>query len=128
MDEWLELSTTVEPEAVESVAAAFAEHGQGVAIEQVVHSSRDGDVVDVPADAPVLVKTYLPMLDPDVDERKQRIETAVWALGKLRQVGPLQVRSLRESDWADAWKEHFFVHRVGQRSVIVASWREDEYI
>jgi ribosomal protein L11 methyltransferase len=68
------------------------------------------------------------MLDPDIDARKQRIETAVWALGKLRQVGPLQVRSLRESDWADAWKEYFFVHRVGRRSVIVPSWREDEYV
>lgn len=127
MDEWLELSTTVEPEAVESVAAAFAEYGQGVAIEQVVHSSRDGDVVDIPADAPVLVKTYLPMLDPDAEARKQQIQKAVWALGQLRQVGPVQVRGMRESDWANAWKEYFFVHRVGQRTVIVPSWREEEY-
>ena len=61
MDEWLELATTVEPEAVESVSAVFAEYGQGVAIEQVVESSRDGDVVNLPADAPVLIKTYLPL-------------------------------------------------------------------
>jgi ribosomal protein L11 methyltransferase len=127
MDEWLELSTTVEPEAVESVAAAFAEHGQGVAIEQVVHSSGDGDVVNIPADAPVLVKTYLPLLDPSVESRKRQIDKAIWALGKLRQVGPLRVRSMRESDWANAWKEYFFVHRVGQRTVIVPSWREAEY-
>ena len=66
-DEWLELATTVEPEAVESVSAAFAEHGQGVAIEQVVESSRDGDVVQLPAHAPVLVKTYLPLADPALE-------------------------------------------------------------
>jgi ribosomal protein L11 methyltransferase len=126
-DEWLELTTTVEPEAVESVSAVFAEHGQGVAIEQVVESSRDGDVVNLPADAPVLVKTYLPLADPSVEQRKARLEKAVWALGKLRQVSPLQVRTLRETDWANAWKEHFFVHRVGQRTVIVPSWRELEY-
>jgi len=126
-DQWLELSTLVEPEAVESVSAAFAEHGQGVAIEQVVESSRDGDVVNLPADTPVLVKTYLPLADPSVEERRQQLEKAVWALGKLRQVGALQVRALRESDWANAWKEHFFVHRVGQRTVIVPSWREAEY-
>src|SRR5690348_11762063 len=107
-DLWLELSSLVEPEAVESVSAAFAEYGQGVAIEQAVESSRDGDVVNLPADAPVLVKTYLPLADPASDDRKAQLEKAVWALGKLRQVGPLQVRTLRESDWANAWKEHFF--------------------
>jgi len=123
-DQWLELSTLVEPEAVESVSAAFAEYGQGVAIEQAVESSRDGDIVHLPADAPVLVKTYLPLADAELEMRKQRLQTAVWALGKLRQVGELQVRTLRESDWENAWKEHFFVHRVGERTVIVPSWRE----
>jgi ribosomal protein L11 methyltransferase len=125
--EWLELETLAEAEAVESVSAVFAELGQGVAIEQVVESSRDGDVVHLPADAPVSIKTYLPLLDPATEERRARIEQAVWALGRLRDVGPLQVRTLRETDWANAWKEYFFVHRVGRRTVIVPSWRESDY-
>jgi len=126
-DEWLELAAETESEAVESVAAVFAEHGQGVAIEQVVESSPDGDVVHLPTDTPVIVKTYLPTADPSTPERRAHIEKAVWALGKLRTVGPLQVRTLREADWANAWKEYFFVHRVGRRTVIVPTWREDEY-
>jgi ribosomal protein L11 methyltransferase len=126
-DEWLELATTAEAEAVESVSAVFAEYGQGVAIEQVVESSRDGDIVTLPPDAPVLIKTYLPLRDAATDERRAQIEKAVWALGKLRAVGPLQVRTLRETDWANAWKEYFFVHRIGRRIVIVPSWRQAEY-
>lgn len=126
-DQWLELSTIVEPEAVESVSAVFAEHGQGVAIEQAVESSRDGDVVNVPADAPVIIRTYLPLADPQLEARKAQLEKAVWALGQLRSVTPLQVRTLKEADWSNAWKEHFFVHRVGRRTVIVPSWREAEY-
>jgi ribosomal protein L11 methyltransferase len=126
-DEWLELAAQTEPEAVESVSAVFAQYGQGVAIEQVVESSRDGDVVHLPAEAPVVVKTYLPLADPATAARRVQIEKAVWALGKLRKVGPLEVRSLREADWANAWKEYFFVHRVGRRTVIVPSWREAEY-
>jgi ribosomal protein L11 methyltransferase len=126
-DQWLELTTTVEPEAVESVSAVFAEHGQGVTIEQAVESSRDGDVVNLPADAPVTVRTYLPLADPSVEQRREKLEKAIWALGKLRRVSPLQLRTLREADWANAWKEHFFVHRVGERTVIVPSWREAEY-
>jgi ribosomal protein L11 methyltransferase len=65
--------------------------------------------------------------DPSTPERRAQIEKGVWALGRLRQVGPLQVRTLREADWANAWKEYFFVHRVGQRTVIVPSWRQAEY-
>jgi ribosomal protein L11 methyltransferase len=126
-DEWLELATTAEPEAVESVSAAFSEYGQGVAIEQTVESSEDGDVVHLPADAPLLIKTYLPVRDPSTSGRRAQLEKAVWALGRLRQVGPLQVRTLREADWANAWKEYFFVHRVGRRTVIVPSWRVAEY-
>lgn len=126
-DEWLELATTVEPEAVEAVSAVFAEFGQGVAVEQVVESSPDGDVVNLPADAPVLVKTYLPVRDPAAQQRQAQIEKAVWALGRLRQVAPLQVRTLREADWANAWKDYFFVHRVGERTVIVPSWRQADY-
>lgn len=126
-DEWLELTTSAEPEAVESVAAIFAEYGQGVAIEQAVESSRDGDIVNLPPDAPVTIRTYLPVADPELEERRAKLEKAVWALGKLRSVSPLKTRSLREADWANAWKEHFFVHRVGERTVIVPSWREAEY-
>ena len=110
------------------MAAAFAEWGQGVAIEQAVNSSRDGDEVSFPPDVPVLVKTYLPLADPSWQARRERIEKAVWALGLLRQVSPLSVHRLLEVDWADAWKAHFFVHRIGRRTVIVPSWREGEYV
>jgi ribosomal protein L11 methyltransferase len=126
-DAWLELATTAEPEAVEAVSAVFAEYGQGVAIEQVVEASRDGDIVELPPDAPVLIKTYLPARDPSARQRQASIEKAVWALGRLRQVAPLQVQRLREADWANAWKEYFFVHRVGERTVIVPSWRQADY-
>jgi ribosomal protein L11 methyltransferase len=126
--EWLELATTAEPEAVDAVAAVFGEYGKGVSIEQAVESSRDGDVVTLPADAPVVLKTYLPLVHPELNQRKAILEIAIWALGKLRNVSPLQVRTLREEDWANAWKEYFFVHRVAKHTVIVPSWRESDYV
>jgi ribosomal protein L11 methyltransferase len=75
-----------------------------------------------------VVKTYLPLTHPELQQRKTILEIAVWALGKLRHVTPIEVRTLREEDWANAWKEYFFVHRVGERTVIVPSWRENEYL
>jgi ribosomal protein L11 methyltransferase len=127
-EEWLELASLAELEAVEALSEAFGRWGQGVAIEQPVVSSGDGEEVSLQAGAPVLVKTYLPLSDPAAAERRQQIERAVWALGKLRQVGPLTVRTLREEDWANAWKEHFLVHRVGRRTVIVPTWRVEDLV
>ena len=127
-EEWLELSTTAEPEAVDAVTEVFSEYGKGVAIEQAVESSRDGDVVNLPADAPMLVKTYLPLNHPELEQRRTILEIAIWALSKLRRITPLQTRTLHETDWANAWKEYFYVHRVAQHTVIVPSWREGEYV
>lgn len=125
MATWLECSTLAEPEAVDALAEVFGAVGQGVAIEEPVVSSPDGEQVRVDPDRPVLVKTYLP-LDERTAERRRRLEEAVWHLGRLRQIAPLQVRTLEESEWAEAWKQYFFVHRVGERIVIVPSWRQYE--
>jgi ribosomal protein L11 methyltransferase len=44
----------------------------------------------------------------------------------LRPIGELRTRLVNEEDWAEAWKEHFPVLRVGRRLVVRPSWREYE--
>jgi ribosomal protein L11 methyltransferase len=122
MTTWLECSTLAEAEAVDAVAEVFGRLGQGVAIEEPIVSSADGEQVRIETDKPVLVKTYLPQ-DERTEQRRRQLEEAIWHLGRLRRVEPLRVTALRESDWAEAWKKHFFIHRVGRRLVIVPSWR-----
>jgi len=41
----------------------------------------------------------------------------------LRTIGELQTRLVHESDWANAWKQHFPVLRIGRRIVIRPTWR-----
>lgn len=123
MTTWLECSTLAEPEAVDALAELFGAVGQGVAIEEPVVGSPDGEQVRIDPRRPVLVKTYLP-LDEQTAERRRQLEEGVWHLGRLRQIAPLQVRTLEEREWAEAWKQYFFAHRVGERLVIVPSWRD----
>jgi ribosomal protein L11 methyltransferase len=40
----------------------------------------------------------------------------------LRPIGELRVRTVREADWADAWKAYFPVMRIGRRLVIRPTW------
>ena len=41
----------------------------------------------------------------------------------LRPIGDLEARLVHEADWANAWKAHFPVLRIGRRIVIRPTWR-----
>jgi ribosomal protein L11 methyltransferase len=119
---WLELSCQVDREAAESVSELFARHGRGVVVEDV--DLLDGETV-APPDSLVTIRTYL-SLDETAQTKRQDIQRGLWVLGMIRTVGELEERELSEEDWAEAWKVHFHVHRVGRRLVVKPSWREYE--
>ena len=125
--EWLELTVEADHEAVEPVSELFARYGfnQGVVIEEPFTQDPDGDNLAIDAARPVLVRTFLSATDtsPAVVEE---IRQALWHLGRLRFVGDLRVDSRREEDWANAWKAHYGVHRIGRRVVVRAPWHEYE--
>jgi ribosomal protein L11 methyltransferase len=124
---WLELSVDVDPEAVESVSELLAQYGYngGVVVDQPIITGADGPEYSFDTSRPVTVRTYLP-LDERAEETRQRIEQALWHFGQMRAVGPLSVRPLEEEDWANAWKQHYTIQRLGARTVIVPSWLEYE--
>ena len=61
-----------------------------------------------------------------VDAAVDRVRRALGHLQafELRPIGELHTRVVHEEDWAEAWKEHFPVLRVGRRLVIRPTWRE----
>jgi ribosomal protein L11 methyltransferase len=122
---WLELSVEVESEAVESISELLAQYGYngGVVVDQPIIPGADGPEYSFDTSRPVIVRTYLP-LDAQAEETRQRIEQALWHFGQMRAVGPLSVRALEEEDWANAWKQHYTIQRMGEHTVIVPSWLE----
>jgi ribosomal protein L11 methyltransferase len=122
---WLELSVEVDNEAVESVSELLARYGYngGVVVEPAWTPGDEGPEFRYDPARPVLLRTYVP-LDAASEEVRQRIAQGLHYLGQMRPVGPLQTRTLEEEDWANAWKEHYTVLRVGARTVIVPSWLE----
>ncbi|HEX5506862.1 MAG TPA: 50S ribosomal protein L11 methyltransferase [Thermomicrobiales bacterium] len=122
---WIELAVQADGEAVEAVAEIFARHGYqgGVAIQEPFVQEADGDNLAIAADRPFTVRTYIPD-DAAARATIDALERALWHLGQMRYVGPLTAARREEEDWANAWKEHFYVHRVGRRIVIRPAWRE----
>lgn len=125
--EWFELSVDVDAEAVEPVTELFARYGfnEGVAIDEPYVQDGDGDNLEVDLTKQFTVRTYV--ADSDFEPGLiEEIRQALWHYGRLRSVGDLRVSTLKEEDWANAWKEHFQVHQIGERVVIRPPWQEHE--
>jgi ribosomal protein L11 methyltransferase len=124
---WLELSVEVDTEAVEAVSEILSRvAGGGVSVEPAFELVDDGLGARVDPRRPAVVRAYLPARDRGAVRRA--VDQASQNLGHLqafglRPIGELRTAVVHESDWAEAWKSHFPVLRVGRRLVIRPSWR-----
>jgi ribosomal protein L11 methyltransferase len=124
---WLELSVVADPEAVEAVSEILSRFAPGgTSVEPAFELIDEGLGARVLATAPAVVRAYLPARDALAARRA--VEDASTALGHLqafdlRTIGELETRVVHASDWANAWKSHFPVLRVGGRIVIRPTWR-----
>ncbi len=125
--QWLELSVQCDTEAVEPVSELFAGWGYqgGVVIEEPFTQEPDGDHLAVDPSRPVVVRTFLATADTKPEDL-DAIRRALWHLGRLRFVGELTVAGRAEEDWANAWKAHYGVHRIGAKTTVRPPWREHE--
>lgn len=124
---WLELAVAVDLEAVEAVGEILSRFAPGgTSVEPAFELVDEGLGARVDPTRPAIVRAYLPALDRTA--ARVAIAGAREALGHLqafglRPIGDLEVTVVHESDWADAWKRHFPVLRVGRRIVIRPTWR-----
>jgi ribosomal protein L11 methyltransferase len=130
MAAWLELAVAADIEAVEAVSEILGRVAPvGTSVEPAFELVDEGLGARIDATRPAIVRAYLPASDEAAAQRA--IAEATEALGHLqafglRPIGELTSRVVQEADWAEAWKEHFPVLRVGRRLVIRPTWREHE--
>jgi len=120
VDSWLEISLTVDGELAEAVAEVLARYvPNGVAVESTLIDP-DGEGRPV---GPVRVIGYLRM-DADYEETRRKLEEALWYLGRIRPLPEPQFKVVQETDWAEAWKQHYHPIPIGSRLMIVPAWLE----
>jgi ribosomal protein L11 methyltransferase len=118
---------TADPEAIEAVSEILTRHAAGgTSIEPAFELVDEGLSARVLLDRPAVVRAYLP--GGDALAVREAVDGARRDLGHLqafdlRPIGELTTRVVHESDWAEAWKSHFPVLRVGRRLVIRPTWR-----
>lgn len=111
-------------EAVSEILSRVARGGTSV--EPGFELVDEGLGARIDPNLPATIRAYVPALDRAAAE--QAVATVSVALGHLqafglRPIGDLQTRIVDEADWAEAWKAHFHVLRLGRRLVIKPSWR-----
>lgn len=115
-------------EAVEQVSEILSRACPGgVSVEAPFVPLQEGLAARIDPARPATVRGYISAIDAKA--ARAAIEGVRDALGhlqafELRPIGELQTRVVHEEDWAEAWKEHFPVLRVGKRLVIRPTWRE----
>ena len=124
---WLELAVEADIEAVEAVSEILARVAPGgTSVEPAFELVDEGlgarDRPDAARDHSRLRAGARP------GRRRRAVAEAAEALGHLqafglRPIGELRTRLVDEADWAEAWKAHFHVLRVGRRLVIKPTWR-----
>jgi ribosomal protein L11 methyltransferase len=126
-DAWLELSVAADIEAVEAVSEILGRVATGgTSVEPAFELTDEGLGARVDTTKPAIVRAYVPARDAAASARA--VAEASEALGHLqafglRPIGELTTRVVHEEDWAQAWKAHFPVIRIGRRLVIKPTWR-----
>ena len=124
---WVEISVEADGEAVEAVSEILGRVAPtGTSVEPGFELVDEGLGARVDATRPAIVRAYVEATDPEAVERT--IDDVTRALGHLqafdlRPIGEVTTRLVDEADWAEEWKRHFPVLRVGQRLVIRPTWR-----
>jgi ribosomal protein L11 methyltransferase len=133
--EIIEISVECDTEAAEAVSELFNRYNGGDYNDdsEAGEASGGGAVVEsigyddwgrpIDSEFRLWVKTYIKPGARGTEIQRQ-IEEGLWRLSLLYPIPEPQIRSLREEDWAHAWKKFYKPLRVGQRVVLKPSWEE----
>ena len=138
MENWIEITIHTTNEASEIVESILLDYGStGVAIEDPTTLEENlhddfGTIVELsPTDFPdvgVIVKGYINELNFD-DETFARFKEELEQLGQNINIGEffkIETTTIKDSDWENSWKDYFDILNIGEKFVIVPTWREYE--
>lgn len=121
---WLEISLTLDGELAEPVAELLARFiPDGVVIEStaVVNppDETEGHIV-----GPLRVFGYLP-IDEQLESTRNQIEQGLWYLGRIQPLPTPQYRQIDQTNWAEAWKQHYKPIAIGKKLIIIPAWLDN---
>jgi len=108
---WQQISINVPHEFVEPISYVFERYGHGVGIQSLGSDT-------------AAITTFLPT---ESQSRMARIEIGVNLAKSIATLGDLNITLLdNDTDWRNAWKQHFSVLKITDSIIIKPSWLDYE--
>lgn len=135
----VEIAVEVDGEAAEAVVELFNRYNGGDWVEDSAagEASGGGAVLEstgyddfgnpVAGEHKMVVKTYLKP-GPRGRRIQRQIEEGLWRLRILYPMPEPVARTVKEEDWAHAWKRHYKPMRIGRRVLLTPAWEEAEVL
>lgn len=132
---WTEICIHTSQEAAESVSFCLDEAGiSGIIIEDPhdlhkARASQFGEIYELdPSDYPeegIRIIAYLPE-NGKTDEKIEEIRSAINGLRAFHDLGKNEItkRTVREEDWATAWKKYYKPLQITDRITIKPTWED----
>ncbi len=122
---WTEMSLRVMPDASDEAADLLQEiTGSGVTIEPPIEALGPDEGYILDKEAPLTLRAYI--YGEVSPSRRAAVRRRLVDEGLADAIdGPLQWQTIREEDWAEAWKEHYDIERAG-KIVIRPAWKQYE--
>ena len=123
MNNWLEVSMTVNGELAEAVADVFGRFApNGVMTEQAVKFNDEEDEGTPVGD--ITVRAYLPA-DESLEETRQKLEESLYYLGMIQPLPAPTFTPIADQNWMEAWKTRYQPIPIGKKQIIVPVWMDN---
>ncbi|MBN1230429.1 MAG: 50S ribosomal protein L11 methyltransferase [Anaerolineales bacterium] len=122
---WHRISIEVDGELAEALGDVFSRYSDesSVVIESTAVDTSDPDSPGKVI-GPLRVSLYLP-LDESLDGTLQKIEEALWYLGRIQPLPEVSHTIIQDSNWMESWKQFYHPIRVGRSLLILPAWMEN---
>ncbi|MEM7134070.1 MAG: 50S ribosomal protein L11 methyltransferase [Chloroflexota bacterium] len=131
----IEIAVEVDSEAAEAVSELFnrlngggydedndaGEAGGGGAVIEA--TGFDDFYQPIDGEYRLVVKTYLKSGERGAATQR-KLEEGLWYLSTIYPIPEPQIRTVREEDWAHAWKKFYKPLRIGQNILLKPAWEE----
>ena len=67
------------------------------------------------------------VVDENLETTRHNLEEALWHLGQIHPLPPLEFRYIKDENWMTAWKEHYQPIPIGKKLLVLPAWLPNTY-
>ena len=121
---WIEIKLVTDGEIAEALAEVLGRFvDNGVVVE--AETNFNSKTQENEPTGNIAVYGYLPD-DNTLEDKRKALEEALWYLGMIAPMPPIQYTPIHDENWMSAWKTHYQPIQVGKNLLILPAWRQPD--